>query len=116
MSLSPGKSQLHLRCLWWTCRQHFAAVLAPLFVSCASCAAADLPASPPVGTCTDCIGEVNGTLNACTLSSASCVSSQNEDEDHFMAPWQYSNTIEAAINDLVAVATGEESQVYLYLP
>ena len=69
-----------------------------------------------MGSCTDCIGEVNGTLNACTLSSASCVSSQNEDEDHFMAPWQYPNSTDAAIDNLVAVATGEKVHAYLCPP
>lgn len=88
------------------CRKQLAAFLAPLVVYSSSCVAADLPPSPPTGACTDCIGELNGTLNACTLNSASCVSSQNEDEDHFMAPWQYSSSTEAAVASLVEVATG----------
>jgi hypothetical protein len=31
---------------------------------------------PPVGDCPECIGDVNGTLNACQLNSSSCVSIQ----------------------------------------
>lgn len=89
-------------------RKQLVTILAPLVVYSGSCTAAEVPPSPPYGSCTDCIGELNGTLNACTLNSASCVSSQNEDEDHFMAPWQYSSSTNAAVDSLVAVATGGE--------
>ena len=34
----------------------------------------------PLDDCVDCLGEVNGGLNACTLNSPSCVSTQNDDE------------------------------------
>ena len=73
-----------------------------------SAAAAELPPAPPVGACTDCIGEVDSTLNVCALDRQSCVSTQNEDEDHFVAPWQYSLTANraAAIRQLISVATG----------
>ena len=85
-------------------------MLAPFLIFSSSCAAVDIPPPPVVGSCTDCIGELNGTLNACTLSSASCVSTQNEDEDHFMAPWQYNSSTEAAVDRLIAVATGTNIQ------
>ena len=89
-------------------RKQLVTILAPLVVYSGNCTAAEVPPSPPYGSCTDCIGELNGTLNACTLNSASCVSSQNEDEDHFMAPWQYSSSTNAAVDSLVAVATGKD--------
>ena len=34
------------------------------------------------------LGEINGVLNACPLSSLSCASTQNDDQDHFIPPWQ----------------------------
>ena len=34
------------------------------------------------------LGEINGVLNACPLNSLSCVSTQNDDQDHFIPPWQ----------------------------
>jgi len=34
-------------------------------------------------------GEVNDTLNACNLASTSCVSTLNDDEAHFLAPFMY---------------------------
>ena len=89
------------------CRHRVTALAAALLVYADSYGAAQLPPSPPTGSCTDCIGEVNGTLNACTLTSPACISSQNEDEDHFVAPWQYNISTDAAIDMLVAVATGK---------
>ena len=93
------------------CRHHVIALAAALLVYTDSADAAQLPPSPPIGSCTDCIGEVNGTLNACTLTSPACISSQNEDEDHFVAPWQYNTSTDAAIDMLVAVATGKHLHV-----
>lgn len=95
---------------WHACRTVLAQMFAvPLltwasFSTCGS--AAELPAPPPTGSCTDCIGEFNGTLNDCRLDSLSCVSTQNDDELHFMAPWQYTSNTSEAIDSLVAVATG----------
>ncbi|KAK9809270.1 hypothetical protein WJX72_012458 [[Myrmecia] bisecta] len=63
-------------------------------------------AGPQVGSCTDCIGEVEGTLNACALNAQSCISTQNDDELHFVAPWQYDEDREKAISHLIDVATG----------
>ena len=34
------------------------------------------------------LGEINGVLNACPLNSLSCASTQNDDQDHFIPPWQ----------------------------
>jgi hypothetical protein len=59
-----------------------------------------------VGDCTECIGEVNETLNACTLDSASCVSTLSDDEAHFAAPWAFDGERGAAIELLLAVAGG----------
>lgn len=58
------------------------------------------------GNCFECIGEVSGTLNTCDLDSPSCVSSQNDDEAHFVAPWMYDGSAAQAVEELVAVATG----------
>ena len=65
-------------------------------------------AAAQVGDCTDCIGEVNGTLNACSLSTDSCVSTLNDDELHFLAPWEYDGPMEDAIDRLISIATGGE--------
>lgn len=72
----------------------------------ASSLSADLP--PPAKTCDgpDCLGEVNETLNACSLNTSSCVSTLNDDEGHFMAPWEFEMEREAAIERLVSVSTG----------
>lgn len=61
---------------------------------------------PQEGDCTDCIGEVNSTLNACPLSSESCVSTLNDDELHFAAPWQYEESTATAVDELIRIATG----------
>lgn len=68
--------------------------------------ASRMPPAPPVGDCTDCVGEVNNTLNACELSAPSCVSTLNDDALHFYAPWQYEGSTEDAVSQLIAVATG----------
>ncbi|KAK9792470.1 hypothetical protein WJX73_000761 [Symbiochloris irregularis] len=72
-----------------------------------SAGAAELPAEPRVGACIDCIGEVNGDLNACEFNSASCISTQNDDEAHFVAPWTYDSSKKDAVSHLIDVATGE---------
>ncbi|KXZ47949.1 hypothetical protein GPECTOR_31g311 [Gonium pectorale] len=36
-----------------------------------------------------CPGEVNGTLNTCSLTAPSCVSVMSDDEAHFVPPWTY---------------------------
>lgn len=51
-------------------------------------------------------GEVETTLNVCSESSTSCVSTQNDDEAHFLPPWSYDGSREAAVQQLVSVATG----------
>ena len=67
---------------------------------------ADLPMAPPAGDCPECIGEINNSLNACEYSAASCVSSQNDDEKHFVLPWQYEGNQASAISNLLDIATG----------
>jgi len=54
----------------------------------------------------ECVGEVEGTLNTCSLDKPSCVSTQNDDEPHFVAPWMYDCGREEAIEQLISVATG----------
>lgn len=67
-----------------------------------------LPTEPPVGNCIDCIGEVNGDLNACAYATTSCVSTQNDDEAHFIPPWTYEGMkAKDAVQKLISVATGE---------
>ena len=44
----------------------------------------------------------------------SCTSSQNDDEEHFTAPWAYPGDRAEAMRRLVAVATGEAR--YLFSP
>lgn len=55
-----------------------------------------------------CLGEVNNTLNACSLSTDSCVSTFNDDELHFAAPWEFDIPRDDAIQLLVDVATGKK--------
>ncbi|BDA47534.1 hypothetical protein COCOBI_10-3820 [Coccomyxa sp. Obi] len=52
------------------------------------------------------LGEINNTLNACPLNSPSCISSQNDDQFHFAAPWQYDGSMAEACNHLLRIATG----------
>lgn len=68
--------------------------------------AAAPPPPPPTGACSDCVGEIDSTLNACNLTSPSCVSSQNEDESHFEAPWQYEGSQKEAVKRLIKAVTG----------
>ena len=67
---------------------------------------ADAGESPAVGACADCIGEYNGYLNSCDRASSSCVSSQNDDAERFVAPWAYEGDRATAMRRLVDVATG----------
>jgi len=64
--------------------------------------------APEVGACTDCIGELDGALNACPLNAVSCVSVYSDDEEHFTAPWVIPGAREAALEELVRVAVGGE--------
>ena len=59
------------------------------------------------------VGEQFNNLNACALASASCVSTQNDDEKHFIPPWQYDGPQATAIARLVAIATGVRLAVLL---
>jgi hypothetical protein len=81
-----------------------ALLAAVLLAAARPAAAASLP--PPIGDCTDCLGEVNSTLNACPLSKTSCVSTLNDDEAHFAAPWEFNVQTAAAVDRLLEVATG----------
>ncbi|PSC72961.1 hypothetical protein C2E20_3641 [Micractinium conductrix] len=69
-------------------------------------AAVPVPAAPQTGDCTSCIGEVNETLNTCNLDTPSCISTLNDDEGHFAAPWMFDGDRDAAVARLVEVATG----------
>jgi uncharacterized protein (DUF1499 family) len=68
--------------------------------------AVGVPSQPQRGDCPDCIGEINNTLNACNLESQSCISTLNDDEVHFAPPWQFDGSQDAAVNQLIEVATG----------
>lgn len=50
--------------------------------------------------------QVNSGLNICELSSTSCVSTQNDEEDHFLPPWIYEGGLRDAVQRLKDVATG----------
>ena len=47
---------------------------------------------PIVGDCPECVGVVNDLLNSCPPETEACVSSQDDDEYHFTAPWAYPGT------------------------
>jgi len=66
-----------------------------------------------LGDCPDCLGEVNGTLNACSMDKESCVSTLNDDEAHFAAPWEFNDTTEDAVQKLIDVATGGDYEPLL---
>ncbi|KAI8114301.1 hypothetical protein M9434_002427 [Picochlorum sp. BPE23] len=69
----------------------------------------DLPKSSQIeGSCNgpDCIGEINETLNTCSMNLDSCVSTLNDDESHFIAPWEFESDRSEAIEKLIDVATG----------
>jgi hypothetical protein len=67
------------------------------------------------GSCFECIGEVKGTLNTCDLDAPSCVSSQNDDESHFVAPWMYDGSPSEAADLLVSVATGTSDCMHYFI-
>ena len=66
--------------------------------------ASDSP-PPPVGDCPECVGVLNDLLNSCPAESEACVSSQNDDESHFAAPWAYSGARADAMRRVVEVVT-----------
>ena len=68
-----------------------------------------IDAGPPEGDCPECVGVLNDLLNSCPDTSEACVSSQNDDEAHFIAPWAYPGDRSDAMRRLVAVAVGEEA-------
>lgn len=73
--------------------------------------------APSVGVCPDCIGVLNGYLNSCPEEVESCASTQNDDEAHFVPPWEYDGTREEAKQQLVEVAVnGVRGQMYGQLP
>lgn len=74
----------------------------------AKATSSDIDLPPPAKICDgpDCLGEVNETLNACSMNKASCVSTLNDDEAHFMAPWEFEMDREEAVERLVSVSTG----------
>jgi len=65
-------------------------------------------APPQVGDCPDCVGVLNGLLNSCPPETVSCVSSQNDDEAHFIKPWIYEESRTDAMEKLMYIATGGE--------
>lgn len=71
-------------------------------------ASASTDGAPSVGDCADCVGVVNDLLNSCPEETEACISSQNDDEYHFAAPWAYPGDRTAAMRRLVAVAVGTE--------
>ena len=91
-----------------TCRRQacLLALAASSLLTQPSPARSALPPEPKVGDCPECIGEVNGGLNACEFQSLSCVSTQNDDEDHFLPPWIYDGSTSKALQRLVDIATG----------
>ena len=64
---------------------------------------------PPTGDCPECVGVINDLLNSCPDTSESCVSSQNDDETHFCAPWAYSGNRTAAMEYLVTTITRKDA-------
>ena len=57
--------------------------------------------------------QVNETLNACPLDAASCVSTLNDDEAHFSAPWEFDGSRDDAVAALIAVVTGGQYEAGL---
>ena len=68
-------------------------------------ALASASSPPSVGDCPECVGVLNGLLNSCPAESEACVSSQNDDESHFAAPWAYSGARADAMRRIVEVVT-----------
>ena len=69
-----------------------------------------VPPAAPVCDGPDCLGyagtEGNETLNACSMNKISCVSTMNDDESHFMAPWEFDVDSSSAIDRLLDISTG----------
>ena len=72
---------------------------------CAGPAFASASPAPPAGDCPECVGVLNDLLNSCPAESEACVSSQNDDETHFAAPWAYSGARVDAMRRIVEVVT-----------
>ena len=68
-------------------------------------ALASVSPPPPVGDCPECVGVLSDLLNSCPAESEACVSSQNDDESHFAAPWAYSGARADAMRRVVEVVT-----------
>lgn len=51
--------------------------------------------------CASCVGYVEGTLGSCSAVGAPCSSSYDDRPQHFVAPWTYDGSREAAIDRLV---------------
>jgi uncharacterized protein (DUF1499 family) len=66
-------------------------------------------AEPTVGDCPECVGVINELLNSCPPETEACVSSQDDNEEHFIAPFAYPGDRTTAMRRLVAVATGVEA-------
>lgn len=75
-----------------------------------------VPPPPAVGDCVECQGLVNETLNACNLESASCISTLNDDAEHFEAPWEFDGDRATAVARLIEVATGAPACMWLRSP
>lgn len=61
-------------------------------------AAADAQDEP---ACASCVGYVEGTLGSCSAVGAPCSSSYDDRPQHFVAPWTYDGSREAAMDQLV---------------
>lgn len=61
-------------------------------------AAAQEQAEP---ACASCVGYVEGTLGSCSAVAVPCSSSYDDRPQHFVAPWTYDGSREAAIEQLV---------------
>jgi uncharacterized protein (DUF1499 family) len=75
-----------------------------------SCFAATSP-PPPEGDCPECVGVVNDLLNSCLDASEACVSSQNDDETHFAAPWAYPGNRTDAMRALAALVDRDTGKI-----
>ncbi len=53
-------------------------------------------------------GSGNETLNTCSMNKPSCVSTLNDDAEHFVAPWEFESSIEDAVAKLCRVIEGGE--------
>lgn len=59
---------------------------------------ADLAAAEPA--CASCVGYVDGTLGSCSAVDLPCSSSYDDRPAHFVAPWQYDGSTQAAMQQL----------------